>query len=280
LKKATNQINQATGHTVNVKQKEIRVTVTATNRQYDGTKNVNVGFNVDETGIKGERAGTVGSFSGTVTDKNVGTHAVTLVNNGFDLADKGTFLAKNYQIDYQDTDTVTIKKKKLYLVWDGKDVVKKYNGNRDAAVGITLVGLIQGETGKLNSTAIQWLYADSKAGKHKLIKNGDYGWIANSATGANYYNYQLEKEHAVVASGSGYVQKSWNDFTGTILPKITGTGKLKLVDPTKPVVSIDPDTGITIESTIVDPKDKKKKVIKKVVKKLKLKKRVVENNKA
>ena len=126
--------------TAAIEKKSVKVTVTATDRVYDGTKNVTVeGTLAADSGVLAGDQVTAAVGTGVMADANAGENkAVTVTGMNLSGADAG-----NYEVTEVPETTVTISKKSVTLTPDNQ---KKHKGKADPELTYQAEGIVTGET--------------------------------------------------------------------------------------------------------------------------------------
>ncbi len=126
--------------TAAIEKKSIKVTATATDCDYDGTKNVAVeGTLAADSGVLAGDQVTVAGGTGVMADANAGEHKAVTVT-GMNLS--GTD-AENYEVTEVPETTVTISKKSVTLTPENKE---KHKGKADPELTYKAEGVVAGET--------------------------------------------------------------------------------------------------------------------------------------
>ena len=126
--------------TAAIEKKSIKVTAAATDRDYDGTKNVAVkGTLAEDSGVLAGDQVTVAGGTGVMADANAGEHkAVTVTGMILSGTDAG-----NYEVTEMSETTVTINKKSVTLTPENKE---KHKGKVDPELTYHADGIVTGET--------------------------------------------------------------------------------------------------------------------------------------
>ena len=126
--------------TAAIEKKSVKVTAAATDRDYDGTKNVSVeGTLAEDSGVLAGDQVTVAGGTGVMADANAGEHkAVTVTGMNLSGAD-----AENYEVTDVPETIVTISKKSVTLTPDNQ---KKHKGKADPKLTYKADGIVAGET--------------------------------------------------------------------------------------------------------------------------------------
>ena len=186
-------LTQPTGLTANITPKNLTVSGTTVNRQYNGLTSVNVNNPVFTGAVNGESPATTGTLVGTMADKNAGNNKVVTLS-GITLNNNGSFKASNYTLVYAVGNTVDISQKSLNV--SGISISNKvYDGNNIATASgnAILSGLINGDNVRVNQSNARYLFSDSNVATNKNVSASGltiYGseasnYTLNQPTGLN-----------------------------------------------------------------------------------------------
>ena len=167
-----------------ISKKELTANYTAENKVYDG--NTDAVVNGTLSGVISGETVTLSNTSANFTDKNVGEDKTVNIA-GISL---GGIYSGNYSISNSSSVTADITKKGIAVNYTAEN--KVYDGNTDAVVNGTLIGVVSGEAVSISNTSAN--FTDKNAGNGKTVN------IAGiSLGGVDSGNYSISTTNSATA---------------------------------------------------------------------------------